>query len=89
MKEEILLKILEVPLSAWTGHYKLELDGVIINLVRGNPGGCPCFYLDIEGVLINDKRLSNLYYSLYEHDQKIIDEEPLKSIYDKLCKIHK
>lgn len=90
MKEEIIAKILDAPLSAWTGHYTLKLNGVAIHLMRGNPGGSPCFWLEIGEVRINDQRLHSLYYSLYEYKEIIQEEEKcLTDIYNKLCKINK
>lgn len=86
MREEIIEKILAIPLSEWTGHYTTTLNGLRIDLVRGNPGGSPTFWFDIGGTVLGDKRASALYYSLYEKDKIVADDAYLTSIYNTLCK---
>ncbi len=86
MKEEIIARILATPLSDWDGMC-LTLNGVKFNLVYTQPYGCriecydPKIELRGEGLADLDTKLRDLATA----NAKKIEEESLKSIYDKIC----
>lgn len=88
MKEEIIAKILDVPLEAWDKD-TIMINGVSITFMEGSGGGQQMVWLSVDGLEINDPRLKSHYHKIIEcriNNEEHTKQNKLRTIYSKIFK---